>query len=74
MDVSFLQKNYIVVLLSVLFALFYTFVMNLLLPESKQQNSYIKSVVLSGLLSSAIVYLHNLDPPVEVINLDPVPF
>jgi hypothetical protein len=74
MDVSFLQKNYLVVLLSVFFSLFATFILNLALPQSNEQRSYVKSSLIAGLVSAAIVYIHSLDSVIETINQGPVPF
>lgn len=74
MDVSFLQKNYILVLLSVLFAVILTFFLNLILPQKPEDRSYIKSILITGIVSGLIVYIHSLDTPVENIILEPVPF
>ena len=74
MDISFLQKNYFVVALAILFTVVFTFVMNVILPQKEESRSYIKTVLLSLIISSGIVYIHNLEIPIENINLDPVPF
>jgi O-antigen/teichoic acid export membrane protein len=73
MDVSFLQKNYFVVVLAVLFSIFYSFVTNML-QQKKDDNVYIKNVILSALISGAIVYIHTLDIPLEDISVGPAPF
>ncbi len=74
MDVSFLQKNYLLVAVSIVFSVLLTFFLNLVLPQKQEDRSYIKSIIISGLISGLIVYIHNLDIPVESIILEPVPF
>jgi hypothetical protein len=74
MDVSFLQKNYILVVVSVVFSVILTFFLNLALPQKQEDRTYIKSILVSGIVSAVMIYIHNLDIPVESISLEPVPF
>lgn len=74
MDVSFLQKNYILVVLSVVFSVILTFFLNLALPQKQEDRTYIKAIIVSGIVSAVMIYIHNLDTPVESISLEPVPF
>lgn len=74
MDVSFLQKNYILVVISVVFSIILTFFLNLVLPQKQEDRTYIKSILVSGIVSSVMIYIHNLEIPIESINLEPVPF
>ncbi len=74
MELAFLQKNYLLVALSVLLTIIWTFIANLMFYQDDEQKSYIKTVSTSILISILIVYIHTLQPPVENIILDPAPF
>lgn len=74
MELAFLQKNYLLVPLAILLAVVWTFVANFLFYQEEEQKSYIKTVSTSIFVSILIVYIHTLQPPVENIILDPVPF
>jgi hypothetical protein len=45
-----------------------------MLQQKKDDNVYIKNVILSALISGAIVYIHTLDIPLEDISVGPAPF
>jgi hypothetical protein len=72
MDISFLQKNYFVVVLVVIFSMIYTTLVNLVTPDKK--SDYIKDIILSVIISGVMVYIHTLEIPIEDISLGPVPF
>lgn len=75
MELAFLQKNYSVVLLLAILAIVMTFTLNLILPQTDQYKSYVKTVLISIVVSSIVVYIHIYENNItEVINLDPVPF
>lgn len=74
MDVSFLQKNYILVIISIFFSIILTFFLNLVLPQKQEDRTYIKAILVSGIVSAIMIYIHNVESPIESINLEPVPF
>lgn len=74
MDIIVLQKNYGVVALLAILTLLITFIMNLVLSQEDEYKSYIKTLVISCIVSSVVVYIHTLEVTIESINLDPVPF
>lgn len=73
MDITFLQKNYLFVLLSLILALILTAVMNLGIGE-KDRDSYIRTAIISVVISSLAVYIHTLVPTIEEIAVTPPPF
>ena len=74
MDVTFLQKNYLVVFLSVILAFVVTVITNLMLKQTDESKSYVKTGIVAILVSGLVIYLHTLDGISEHIIMDPVPF
>jgi hypothetical protein len=74
MELAFLQKNYLLVPLAILLTVVWTFVANIMFYQDDEQKSYIKTVSTSIFISGLIVYIHTLQPTLENIILDPVPF
>jgi hypothetical protein len=74
MDIAFLQKNYLFVPLAILLSVILTFVLNLIFPQPEEKKSYMKTVVISLVISVLAVYIHALSPITESIIMDPVPF
>lgn len=74
MDITFLQKNYVLVILALLFSIFTTFIMNLIIKQKDEEKIYIKTGVSAVLISSIIVYIHTMIPPIEEIITSSVPF
>jgi uncharacterized membrane protein len=74
MDLSFLQKNYLLVILSILLTVFVIFISNLIAPQKDEEKVYKKAIISSLLVSIAIVYVHNMTPYIEEIISSPPPF
>jgi hypothetical protein len=74
MELSFLQKNHLLILVSIVLSLVITFVTNLLLPQQEENKSYIKAAILAAIVSGLAVYIHLLTPELETIITEPVPF
>lgn len=74
MDITFLQKNYVLVVLSLILALAVTGITNMLMKQKDEQKTYVKVGITSVLVSGIIVYIHNLLPPIEEIITSSVPF
>ena len=75
MELTFLQKNYNVVLLLAILAIVITFILNFILPQDEEYKTYLKTVFISIVCSSIVVYIHLYEHSLsEVIDLEPVPF
>jgi hypothetical protein len=74
MDITFLQKNYILVPASVVFAVLTMYAISLATQEQEKQKSYIKTSVVVALVVAMLVYIHRLVPTVEEVILSPPPF
>lgn len=74
MDVAFLQKNYLLVALSVILSIVVTSITNLFLSQEDESKSYIKSAIVALLVSGVAVYIHSVNPDLEKILTEPVPF
>ena len=68
-----LQKNYVLVILSLIISLVLTAVMNLN-SKKDEKDSYIRAALISVVVSTFTVYIHNLQPAIEEIVLSPPPF
>lgn len=74
MDLAFLQKNYLLVALSVILSIILTSITNFLLSQEDESKSYIKSAIVAILVSGLAVYIHSVNPELEKILTEPVPF
>ena len=74
MDMTFLQKNYLLVALSVILSLIVTSITNLILSQEDESKSYIKSAIVAALVSGVAVYIHSMSPELEKILTEPPPF
>lgn len=73
MDLSFLQKNYIVVLLLAMLSLASTFILNLIFRH-RDEFIYVKTLIISVICSFIAIYIHKFEAVVECIDINPVPF
>lgn len=71
MDLTFLQKNYLLVPLSVIV---YFISMNILNSVNKKEKNYTVDSIIVGLIVTFIVYLHNIIPVIEEVITSPPPF
>jgi uncharacterized protein YacL len=74
MDISFLQKNYLLVFVAILLSLGLTAILNLVLTQNNQEKSYIKTAAVAGIITGIVIWIHNMESPIEPISLDPAPF
>ena len=74
MDITFLQKNYVLVILSLVLAFVVTGITNMLMKQEDEKKTYVKVGITSVMISGIIVYIHNLLPPIEEIITSSVPF
>ena len=74
MQLSILQKSYMLVPLAVLLSLMVVFVLNLVNKQRDDDKVYPKAAMVSALVAGLIVYIHNLQPSLEEIISTPAPF
>ena len=74
MNLSVLQKNYMLVPLAILLSFIVVFVLNLINKQKDENKVYSKTAVSSAITAAAIVYIHNLYPVIEEIISTPAPF
>lgn len=74
MNIGILQKSYILVPLCLIISLVMTFLLNLLITKQDEQNSYIKTSVITIVVSTFLVFLHNMESITEQIITDLPPF
>lgn len=74
MNLSVLQKNYILVPLAVLLTFIIVFVLNLVNKQQDENKVYSKAMISTAITAAMIVYIHNLYPVLEEIISTPVPF
>lgn len=73
--IASLQKNYALVLISLVLALLVTFVINLFHGDQDHgKRSYIEAAVVSVVVSTFTVWIHTLVPRFEEISVSPPPF
>lgn len=74
MNISILQKNYLIVPIAILVYIALKYVLDMTSNKKEDKDTYIKSSVIVGVISFAIVYIHKLVPPIEEIITTPPPF
>lgn len=73
MDLTFLQKNYIVVVALALLSLLSTFFLNLIFKH-REEFIYLKTLIVGVICSFIAIYIHRYEAIVECIDINPVPF
>lgn len=74
MELTLLQKNYLIVPLSMILYIIAINIVDTLGNKKEDRANYIKTAVIVGMISSVIVYVHKLIPPIEEIIMSPPPF
>lgn len=78
MDLSVFQKNYGIVVVTVVLGLLVSIGFNLLagnsLNESQAKKDYIKTILITAVTSALIVYVHTQIPIIEEVILTQPPF
>lgn len=74
MDITLLQKNYILVPISILLSIVLMYAINIALKDEEKQKSYVKTSAVVGIITLLIVYIHQLVPAIEEVILSPPPF
>ena len=74
MQLSILQKSYMLVPLAVLLSMAVVFVLNLVSKQKDEEKVYSKAAMVGAIVAGLIVYIHNLHPSLEEIISTPVPF
>lgn len=69
-----LQKSYLLVVIAIIMSIAITFVLNIMLPQKDEKKTYTKAIVISGIIATALVYIHTIIPRIEEIITTPVPF
>lgn len=74
MDLSALQKNYLLVPLTILLSFVIIFILNIVNKQKDENKVYHKAAISSAITSALIVYVHTLYPVLEEIIATPAPF
>lgn len=74
MQLSILQKSYMLIPLAVLLSMAMVFVLNLVSKQKDEEKVYSKAAIVGATVAALSVYIHNLHPPLEEIISTPVPF
>lgn len=72
--IALLQKNYLLVVVSVIISAIIVFILNLIQPQKDEKKLYIKTAVSAAIISTIIVYIHTLYPQLEEVITSPPPF
>ena len=72
--IASLQKNYILVVLSVILASIIVFILNKIQPQKDEKRVYVKTIVTVALISAMLVDIHTLYPQLEEVITSPPPF
>jgi hypothetical protein len=74
MELTLLQKNYLIVPLSMIVYIIAINIIDTIGNKKEERGTYIKTAVIVGIITSVIVYVHKLIPPIEEIIMSPPPF
>ena len=71
---ALLQKNYLLVVVSVIISAIIVFILNLIQPQKDEKKIYVKTAISVAIISAIIVYIHTLYPQLEEVITSPPPF
>lgn len=71
---ALLQKNYLLVVISVVLSAAIVFILNLIQPQKDEKKVYFKTAISVAIISAALVYIHTLYPQLEEVITSPPPF
>lgn len=74
MDLSILQKTYILVPLAMIVYYITMYLVDSITDQKEDSKTYTKSSIIVGILTFFIVYIHKLIPPIEEVITSPPPF
>lgn len=74
MDLSILQKSYILVPLAMIVYYITIYLFDYITRQEEDSKTYIKSSVIVGLITLFTVYTHKLVPVIEEVITTPPPF
>ncbi len=74
MDLTILQKTYVLVPLAMFVYYISLYSMNSMTNQKEDTKMYTKSSVIVGIITFFLVYIHKLIPPIEEVITSPPPF
>jgi len=74
MDLTILQKSYVVVPLAMIVYYITVYLIDSMTKQKEDSKTYTKSSIVVGVLAFFIVYIHKLIPPIEEVITTPPPF